>query len=126
HRLLSMCSPLCLTDAQSLRHLFFPRHVDSRNLHSFPTRRSSDLNASMTGVVGSETWRSRSFGTTIRVSTACLSSAMPMSACMARSEEHTSELQSPDHLVCRLLLEKKKLNSSLVYVIIISHYNRYM
>src|SRR5947208_4739328 len=28
----------------------------------------------------------------------------------ARSEEHTSELQSPDHLVCRLLLEKKKEN----------------
>src|SRR5258708_15477747 len=27
-----------------------------------------------------------------------------------RSEEHTSELQSPDHLVCRLLLEKKKNN----------------
>src|SRR5947208_13869532 len=26
----------------------------------------------------------------------------------SRSEEHTSELQSPDHLVCRLLLEKKK------------------
>src|SRR5258708_11324581 len=31
-----------------------------------------------------------------------------------RSEEHTSELQSPDHLVCRLLLEKK--NKSLEYV----------
>src|SRR5258708_9659389 len=30
----------------------------------------------------------------------------------ARSEEHTSELQSPDHLVCRLLLEKKKINGS--------------
>src|SRR5438552_12038257 len=29
-----------------------------------------------------------------------------------RSEEHTSELQSPDHLVCRLLLEKKKKNTS--------------
>src|SRR5258708_30265028 len=28
--------------------------------------------------------------------------------CEPRSEEHTSELQSPDHLVCRLLLEKKK------------------
>src|SRR5258708_31913136 len=28
-----------------------------------------------------------------------------------RSEEHTSELQSPDHLVCRLLLEKKKRGS---------------
>src|SRR5947208_11161340 len=27
---------------------------------------------------------------------------------LKRSEEHTSELQSPDHLVCRLLLEKKK------------------
>src|SRR5258708_29440817 len=32
-----------------------------------------------------------------------------------RSEEHTSELQSPDHLVCRLLLEKKK-NSCRMYV----------
>src|SRR5947208_4816733 len=29
-----------------------------------------------------------------------------------RSEEHTSELQSPDHLVCRLLLEKKKKHRS--------------
>src|SRR5947208_10543712 len=28
-----------------------------------------------------------------------------------RSEEHTSELQSPDHLVCRLLLEKKKIST---------------
>src|SRR5438552_7641451 len=32
-------------------------------------------------------------------------------ACLHRSEEHTSELQSPDHLVCRLLLEKKKKNA---------------
>src|SRR5258708_9092867 len=30
------------------------------------------------------------------------------SGAVRRSEEHTSELQSPDHLVCRLLLEKKK------------------
>src|SRR5258708_18545865 len=30
----------------------------------------------------------------------------------SRSEEHTSELQSPDHLVCRLLLEKKKNKST--------------
>src|SRR5258708_29812786 len=30
-----------------------------------------------------------------------------------RSEEHTSELQSPDHLVCRLLLEKKKTPATL-------------
>src|SRR5438552_11563216 len=31
----------------------------------------------------------------------------------SRSEEHTSELQSPDHLVCRLLLEKKKTKYSM-------------
>src|SRR5258708_22338069 len=31
-----------------------------------------------------------------------------LDALVPRSEEHTSELQSPDHLVCRLLLEKKK------------------
>src|SRR5258708_2245123 len=31
-----------------------------------------------------------------------------------RSEEHTSELQSPDHLVCRLLLEKKKKKKDLI------------
>src|SRR5690348_18017638 len=35
------------------------------------------------------------------------SSRSPASSC-PRSEEHTSELQSPVHLVCRLLLEKKK------------------
>src|SRR5258708_24040084 len=38
---------------------------------------------------------------------------------MTRSEEHTSELQSPDHLVCRLLLEKKN-DTSPPY-----HNNRY-
>src|SRR5258708_36306182 len=32
---------------------------------------------------------------------------------LGRSEEHTSELQSPDHLVCRLLLEKKKTKTSM-------------
>src|SRR5438552_1804771 len=33
-----------------------------------------------------------------------------------RSEEHTSELQSPDHLVCRLLLEKKKNKNEQIYI----------
>src|SRR5258708_14655691 len=33
-----------------------------------------------------------------------------------RSEEHTSELQSPDHLVCRLLLEKKKHKASIAKI----------
>src|SRR5690348_17794929 len=32
---------------------------------------------------------------------------------LGRSEEHTSELQSPVHLVCRLLLEKKKKDKSI-------------
>src|SRR5258708_11648661 len=32
-----------------------------------------------------------------------------------RSEEHTSELQSPDHLVCRLLLEKKKNRTNFLW-----------
>src|SRR5258708_31909844 len=44
-------------------------------------------------------WASTSTSTTSRVS--CRGRR-------GRSEEHTSELQSPDHLVCRLLLEKKK------------------
>src|ERR1035441_10817768 len=33
-------------------------------------------------------------------------------SCISRSEEHTSELQSLRHLVCRLLLEKKKQNTT--------------
>src|SRR5438876_9033729 len=45
-------------------------------------------------------------------SAAFLTMAKPMPVPGARSEEHTSELQSPVHLVCRLLLEKKKPVSS--------------
>src|SRR3989442_3360660 len=41
------------------------------------------------------------------------------SATRVRSEEHTSELQSRPHLVCRLLLEKKKKSSQI-------HTNRYL
>src|SRR5258708_28673919 len=37
----------------------------------------------------------------------------PTTTSRPRSEEHTSELQSPDHLVCRLLLEKKKKNKNI-------------
>src|SRR5690348_18198242 len=37
-----------------------------------------------------------------------MSTIRPISDFLRRSEEHTSELQSPVHLVCRLLLEKKK------------------
>src|SRR5437870_13827140 len=38
---------------------------------------------------------------------------VPRLQCCGRSEEHTSELQSRGHLVCRLLLEKKKINISI-------------
>src|SRR5258708_8118642 len=38
-----------------------------------------------------------------------------------RSEEHTSELQSPDHLVCRLLLEKKKNSTRAAPVLLVRH-----
>src|SRR5256885_7577825 len=37
-------------------------------------------------------------------------------AAPSRSEEHTSELQSPCNLVCRLLLEKKKQNTTLLHI----------
>src|SRR3712207_7394848 len=42
-----------------------------------------------------------------------LATARPAEACTRRSEEHTSELQSRQYLVCRLLLEKKKKPPSL-------------
>src|SRR5256885_6947119 len=44
-------------------------------------------------------------GTSLKPSTPAVKKAEPVST---RSEEHTSELQSPCNLVCRLLLEKKK------------------
>src|SRR5438552_10695788 len=44
-----------------------------------------------------------------RMSTISYGDSAPVSS--NRSEEHTSELQSPDHIVCRLLLEKKKSSS---------------
>src|SRR2546426_9436521 len=40
--------------------------------------------------------------------------AHPTHAALRRSEEHTSELQSPCNLVCRLLLEKKKKNNRIL------------
>src|SRR5258708_31810688 len=42
----------------------------------------------------------------------------------ARSEEHTSELQSPDHLVCRLLLEKKKYKKKHITLVTFMLYDR--
>src|SRR3712207_8304760 len=48
--------------------------------------------------------------------TLCSTSDSPsISLNLRRSEEHTSELQSRQYLVCRLLLEKKKINKTLTY-----------
>src|SRR5438552_11647311 len=56
-------------------------------------------------------WASASRSSTNLAAGRCLGSAPKF----VRSEEHTSELQSPDHLVCRLLLEKKKTRALLVH-----------
>src|SRR5258708_24057698 len=44
---------------------------------------------------------------------------MSLAILLKRSEEHTSELQSPDHLVCRLLLEKKKNDKRIGHVLLL-------
>src|SRR5258708_27445459 len=56
--------------------------------------------------IGRRRYGSQAYGTEHKQATAYL--ARSGLARGGRSEEHTSELQSPDHLVCRLLLEKKK------------------
>src|SRR5690606_40600795 len=91
--------------------------ADHRHLHSCPTRRSSDL-----GPEGRERQEqlvlaARAAGMRV-VGPNCLGVAntdprVSLNATLSphlppRSEEHTSELQSRENLVCRLLLEKKK------------------
>src|SRR5947207_5965321 len=80
-----------------LLFFFFLLYVDLRDLHSFPTRRSSDL---------SFIWQAADPDTT-RPTCSTSQNFAPVAA--PRSEEHTSELQSHSDLVCRLLLEKKKI-----------------
>src|SRR5258705_9609415 len=58
-------------------------------------------------------FRSCSTSGTLRVS--CRAGSSACSCATARSEEHTSELQSLRHLVCRLLLEKKKETDICIY-----------
>src|SRR5437763_7634051 len=78
---------------------FSYRYAPLRDLHSFPTRRSSDLPA----VLAARLLRGSARHPLV------LPRALGWAArAVGRSEEHTSELQSPMYLVCRLLLEKKK------------------
>src|SRR5207248_10342849 len=108
-----------------LLHLFFlqssPPHPDP---HSFPTRRSSDLKTRIitaAGIVKSVCGLKRSICSRAAVGGAqgknplfvrCQQFPKSLTPALEdaseRSEEHTSELQSPYDLVCRLLLEKKK------------------
>src|SRR5690554_7568846 len=98
-------------------YLYFKLHAHHRDLHSFPTRRSSDLSASIVtmsvrGTITSRTTvspHSKIEWMSSRSSSSSTSSSVASSTIeSSRSEEHTSELQSRPHLVCRLLLEKKK------------------
>src|SRR5437667_3631156 len=81
-----------------------------RALHSFPTRRSSDLGRPEPGELARvarldcQTVAAARFG--VHAEDRRRQPAGPRET--ARSEEHTSELQSHHDLVCRLLLEKKK------------------
>src|SRR5437879_10972097 len=94
-----------------------------RDVPSFPTRRSSDLAGSSAARAESAASRMRSANRTLqayreaaapgkfRGIAASRGSEMQVKMSRRRpprSEEHTSELQSPMYLVCRLLLEKKK------------------
>src|SRR5690348_17994707 len=91
-----------------------------RDLHSFPTRRSSDLEDALEevaealeeqdGPVRPAELAQEVDAPAGRRTRAVnlLEQAGAVTTTEDRSEEHTSELQSPVHLVCRLLLEKKK------------------
>src|SRR5207302_2337516 len=83
---------------------FFSCSGDPRDLHSFPTRRSSDLFER--AEVGPQA-EVAPVGDAEDVSRRRLSVLSEEDLAPCRSEEHTSELQSRENLVCRLLLEKK-------------------
>src|SRR5690606_40659422 len=90
--------------------------------HSFPTRRSSDLSSGHR-LISFDCFRphatsslavGRDGGRTMRTIIAISSLALLGACAKARSEEHTSELQSRENLVCRLLLEKKKKRTAMI------------
>src|SRR5262249_58011645 len=89
---------------------FFSRYGAHRHLHSFPTRRSSDLSASERRKVIINEDASGPGGSNLQTVALLVQSPQVevLGITVVRSEEHTSELQSLTNLVCRLLLEKKK------------------
>src|SRR5436305_9173486 len=94
-------------------YFFFSCCADNRDLHSFPTRRSSDLRTSTRSQPSGGHRAVRTLGQSaflrhVRVAGHLAGCVSGVHTARCRSEEHTSELQSRPHLVCRLLLEKKK------------------
>src|SRR5437867_6510006 len=98
-------------------YYFFSSSVSTRDLHSFPTRRSSDLEEGSRLVVEDRgdaivfrpVARLEDLGGSLSKTTTLERMLKILDESRKdRSEEHTSELQSPYDLVCRLLLEKKK------------------
>src|SRR5205814_8229331 len=100
--------------------------ADHRDLHSFPTRRSSDLTYAISFVLIRFISRYREYaadrgsaiitGAPEHLMSALQKISSQIAMIPQRSEEHTSELQSLRHLVCRLLLEKKKKNPETAFV----------
>src|SRR5207302_10477411 len=84
----------------SFLYFFFSRSRPHRDLPSFPTRRSSDLKRFLRG--------DAAYAVVVTRAPARRRGPRTDERARARSEEHTSELQSRENLVCRLLLEKKK------------------
>src|SRR5699024_12309589 len=96
---------------------FVQRHLDLRYLHSFPTRRSSDLNFTSFEAIACVPTTTfilplRRPSLVSRISCADVARDRLPTSMPNRSEEHTSELQSRFDLVCRLLLEKKKISTT--------------
>src|SRR5438093_7466325 len=94
---------------------FYFTYGHHRDLHSFPTRRSSDLGQMIEPQVSEPMAKGTSAADTAAPAPddephVQRSSPQGLCAPRSRSEEHTSELQSLTNLVCRLLLEKKKVN----------------
>src|SRR5437762_6511413 len=94
---------------------FFYGYGAHRDLHSFPTRRSSDLDAREHAAADRKVFAEVADDEELLAGAQRdLGRFLRRASLVARSEEHTSELQSPMYLVCRLLLEKKKTNNILI------------
>src|SRR5205085_12222557 len=94
-------------------HFLLSSHPHPPHLHSFPTRRSSDLGGSDEEKFDHPTQKPielmrKPIVNHTRRGELVYEPFLGSGTTQARSEEHTSELQSQSNLVCRLLLEKKK------------------